>query len=164
MRRALFVICFIFSCILPIYSLDTPPKELIGLKERTGGSKTSIEDILLLLGNNYTYSEVDAYGYMPNVRKTDKMLVYDFDGIKYMFFRSLEFDKFFLYYWEITSDRYLIETSLFLGMSHDDFLSYFRNPHNSYNGYESYNFPDGDVFFEFNNTSSLKSIFWNIGD
>ena len=157
-RRILFIIYFM--SFYPIFSWEPPHAELMAIKNNIGDLDTSIEAVVSKYGNQYKYSEIDAYGSIPNAEIADKVLVFDYNGLKYMFFHSNKRDRNFMYFWEVTNDDYLIGTKLYLGMPLDEAISRYGKTINSSQNLLIYNFKDSSsVTLKFNN-SELEKVYW----
>ena len=149
-----------FSTQFILFAGETP-KEIMELKNNIGSTNTKINTIFNRFGNNFIYSEIDAYGQIPNTEETDKILVYNFSGLKIMYFYSEVRNKSFLYFWEITDNKFLEGTSLYLGISYNEVISIYGEPNNKISGYIDFSFADGSyIFLEFDEDKSLISIYW----
>ncbi|MDC7124046.1 MAG: hypothetical protein PQJ46_00665 [Spirochaetales bacterium] len=159
------IIIFIFFIILApkVFSLDSPPAAIVSFKHSIMGNITTPNDVVLKFGDEYVYEEIDIYGKIPNVHVNDKMLVFNYDGFKIMFFNSVKNDKLYLYYWEISNNKYILDLELNIGLKHEDFQNKYSTSHNKMRTIESYSFQDGDMYLKFYD-NILEKIYWRPSD
>ena len=147
-----------------LFSLSfTPCSQLVKLKNDIGGVRTLPNEVIENFGNNYESFESDVYGVIPNTSEGDIIITYDYSGLKYLFFSSNTYDKFFLYYWEIEDNDFIEEYNINFGMSYSDILDKFGEGFMNKPQLIGYYFDDGGLFFEFRN-KSLVTIYWSFSD
>ena len=161
------IICLISIVLLQSIHILTAYEnhdEIRSLKNEIGGASLNEEEIKCRIKDDYSYSEISTAGLIPNSDETDIIKIYDYDGLRYMFFHSYKYKKHFLYYWEITKNRFLSNSRISLGLSYSEVVALYGKGHHSSDKYISYYFDDGALFFYFDENLSLVEIYWSYTD
>ncbi len=76
----------------------------------------SIEDMIILYGDNYEYTTMDAYNTVANAEKGDSLISYDYHNSSFEFYRK-ENGRHFLYSSSVYDDFCIKNNKLYLGMT-----------------------------------------------
>jgi len=162
MNRSLLVLIVLICSTQYLYS-NSNLQDIELIKDYVGSTYTSVEMIIDRFGNEYDYSEIYVYGLIPNTKESDKLLVYDFKGLKVLYFYSEQRKKLFMYFWEITSSEYLDKIDLSHSLSYNDIILRYGDANNRLPGYLDYSLEDGsNIFFEFDESPTLLRVYWTI--
>ena len=154
------ILLYTLLIVWPLFSWDKPHEDLYILKKSVGDIQTTASDIVQSYGNSYKYSEIDAYGKMPNSKENDKILVYEYAGLKFMLYKNDAHKRSVLFFWEITGNNLLEGIELYIGMTKEETLAVYGKPTNYLQGDFNYSFEDGSsLTFEFLD-NVLKSVYW----